>query len=140
MDALRKKIQDLQEDVFSKRMMVEELTRQKEAEERHVLLKNVRMELMAKVEQTELKLQRKLQHRQMVLTELIKLSLGRLVQQKKLEAVQRKATSFMEELSRNEKRARAWRENLRRVGSESNIHTAVLQPRLVSYVVLTVIN
>ena len=52
-------------------MMVEELTRQKEAEERHVLLKNVRMELMAKVEQTELKLQRKLQHRQMVLTELM---------------------------------------------------------------------
>ena len=69
-----------------------------------------------------------------------KLSLGRLVQQKKLEAVQRKATSFMEELSRNEKRARAWRENLRRVGSESNIHTAVLQPRLVCYAVLTVIN
>ena len=69
-----------------------------------------------------------------------KLSLGRLVQQKKLEAVQRKATSFMEELSRNEKRARAWRENLRRVGSESNIHTAVLQPRLVSYAVLPVIN
>ena len=64
-----------------------------------------------------------------------KLTLGRLVQQKKLEAVQRKATSFMEELSRNEKRARAWRENLRRVGSESNIHTAVLQPRLVSYAV-----
>ena len=64
-----------------------------------------------------------------------KLSLGRLVQQKKLEAVQRKATSFMEELSRNEKRARAWRENLRRVGSESNIHTAVLQLRLVSYAV-----
>ena len=53
------------------RMMVEELTRQKEAEERRVLLKNVRMELMAKVEQTELKLQRKLQHRQMVLTELM---------------------------------------------------------------------
>ena len=43
--------------------MVEELTRQKEAVERRVLLKNVRMELMAKVEQTELKLQRKLQHR-----------------------------------------------------------------------------
>lgn len=64
-----------------------------------------------------------------------KLSHGRLVQQKKLEAVQRKATSFMEELSRNEKRARAWRENLRRVGSESNIHTVVLQPRLVSYAV-----
>ena len=64
-----------------------------------------------------------------------KLSIGRLVQQKKLEAVQRKATSFMEELSRNEKRARAWRENLRRVGSESNIHTAVLQLRLVSYAV-----
>ena len=64
-----------------------------------------------------------------------KLSLGRLVQQKKLEAVQRKATSFMEERSRNEKRARAWRENLRRVGSESNIHTVVLQPRLVSYAV-----
>ena len=53
------------------RMMVEELTRQKEAVERRVLLKNVRMELMAKVEQTELKLQRKLQHRQMVLTELM---------------------------------------------------------------------
>ena len=53
------------------RMMVEELTRQKEAEERRLLLKNVRMELMAKVEQTELKLQRKLQHRQMVLTELM---------------------------------------------------------------------
>ena len=35
-------------------MMVEELTRQKEAVERRVLLKNVRMELMAKVEQTEL--------------------------------------------------------------------------------------
>ena len=52
-------------------MMVEEITRQKEAEERHVLLKNVRMELMAKVEQTELKLQRKLQHLQMVLTELM---------------------------------------------------------------------
>ena len=64
-----------------------------------------------------------------------KLILGRLVQQKKLEAVQRKATSFMEELSRNEKRARAWKENLRRVGSESNIHTVVLQPRLVSYAV-----
>ena len=64
-----------------------------------------------------------------------KLSLGRLVQQKKLEAVQRKATSFMEELTRNEKRARAWKENLRRVGSESNIHTVVLQPRLVSYAV-----
>ena len=64
-----------------------------------------------------------------------KLSLGRMVQQKKLEAVQRKATSFMEELTRNEKRARAWRENLRRVGSESNIHNAVLQPRLVSYAV-----
>lgn len=63
------------------------------------------------------------------------LSLGRLVQQKKLEAVQREATSFMEELSRNEKRARAWKENLRRVGSESNIHTVVLQPRLVSYAV-----
>ena len=53
------------------RMMVQELTRQKEAEERRVLLKNVRMELMAKVEQIELKLQRKLQHRQMVLTELM---------------------------------------------------------------------
>ena len=53
------------------RMMVEELTRQKEAEERRVLLKNVRMELMTKVEQIELKLQRKLQHRQMVLTELM---------------------------------------------------------------------
>ena len=53
------------------RIMVQELTRQKEAEERCVLLKNVRMELMAKVEQTELKLQRKLQHRQMVLTELM---------------------------------------------------------------------
>ena len=64
-----------------------------------------------------------------------KLSLGRLVQQKKLEAVQRKATSFIEELSRNEKRARAWKENLRRVGSESNIHTIALQPRLVSYAV-----
>ena len=51
--------------------MVEELTRQKEAKERRVLLKNVRMELMAKVEQIELKLQRKLQHRQMVLTELM---------------------------------------------------------------------
>ena len=51
--------------------MVQELTRQKEAEERCVLLKNVRMELMAKVEQTELKLQRKLHHRQMVLTELM---------------------------------------------------------------------
>ena len=69
-----------------------------------------------------------------------KLSLGRLVQQKKLEAVQRKATSFMEELSRNEKRARAWKENLRRVGSESNIHTVALQPQLVSYAVCTVIN
>ena len=64
-----------------------------------------------------------------------KLSLGRLVQQKKLEAVQRKATSFMEERSRNEKRARAWRENLRRVSSESNIHTVALQPQLVSYAV-----
>lgn len=64
-----------------------------------------------------------------------KLSLGRLVQQKKLEAVQRKATSFIEELSRNEKRARAWKENLRRVGSESNIHIIALQPRLVSYAV-----
>ena len=64
-----------------------------------------------------------------------KLSLGRLVQQKKLEAIQRKATSFIEELSRNEKRARAWKENLRRVGSESNIHTIALQPRLVSYAV-----
>ena len=53
------------------RMMVVELTRQKEAEERRVLLKNVRMELMTKVEQIELKLQRKLQHRQMVLTELM---------------------------------------------------------------------
>ena len=53
------------------RMMVEELTRQKEAEERRVLLKNVRMELMTKVEQIELKLQRKLQHRQTVLTELM---------------------------------------------------------------------
>ena len=53
------------------RMMVEELTRQKETEERRVLLKNVRMELMTKVEQIELKLQRKLQHRQMVLTELM---------------------------------------------------------------------
>ena len=53
------------------RMMVQELTRQKEAEERRVLLKNVRMELMAKVEQIELKLQRQLQHRQMVLTELM---------------------------------------------------------------------
>ena len=53
-------------------MMVEELTRQKdEAEERRVLLKNVRMELMTKVEQIEQKLQRKLQHRQMVLTELM---------------------------------------------------------------------
>ena len=52
-------------------MMVEELTRQKEAEGRRVLLKNVRMELMTKVEQIELKLQRKLQHRQMVLTELM---------------------------------------------------------------------
>ena len=51
--------------------MVEELTRQKETEERRVLLKNVRMELMTKVEQIELKLQRKLQHRQMVLTELM---------------------------------------------------------------------
>ena len=51
--------------------MVEELTRQKKAEERRVLLKNVRMELMTKVEQIELKLQRKLQHRQMVLTELM---------------------------------------------------------------------
>ena len=59
-----------------------------------------------------------------------KLSLGRLVQQKKLEAIQRKATSFMEELTRNEKRASAWKENLRRVGSESNIHTVVLQPQL----------
>ena len=55
--------------------MVEELTRQKEAEERRVLLKNVRMELMTKVEQIELKLQRKLQHRQMVLTELINVSI-----------------------------------------------------------------
>ena len=64
-----------------------------------------------------------------------KLSHGRMVQQKKLEAAQRKATSFMEELTRNEKRARAWKENLRRVGSESNIHTVVLQPRLVSYAV-----
>ena len=64
-----------------------------------------------------------------------KLSLGRLVQQKKLEAVQRKVTSFMKELARNEKRARAWKENLRRVGSESDIHTVVLQPRLVSYAV-----
>ena len=64
-----------------------------------------------------------------------KLSHGRMVQQKKLEAVQRKATSFMEELTRNEKRARACKENLRRVGSESNIHTVVLQPRLVSYAV-----
>ena len=63
------------------------------------------------------------------------LSLGRLGQQKKLEAVQREATSFMEELSRNEKRARAWKENLRRVGSASNTHTVVLQPRLVSYAV-----
>ena len=52
-------------------MKVEELTRQKETEERRVLLKNVRMELMTKVEQIELKLQRKLQHRQMVLTELM---------------------------------------------------------------------
>ena len=52
-------------------MMVEELTRQKEVEERRVLLKNVRMELMTKVEQIELKLQRKLQHRLMVLTELM---------------------------------------------------------------------
>ena len=52
-------------------MMVEELTRQKETEERRVLLKNVRMELMTKVEQIELKLLRKLQHRQMVLTELM---------------------------------------------------------------------
>ena len=52
-------------------MMVEELTRQKETEERRVLLKNVRMELMTKVEQIELKLQRKLQHCQMVLTELM---------------------------------------------------------------------
>ena len=51
--------------------MVEELTRQKETEERRVLLKNVRMELMTKVEQIELKLQRKLQHRQMVLIELM---------------------------------------------------------------------
>ena len=51
--------------------MVEELTRQKETEESRVLLKNVRMELMTKVEQIELKLQRKLQHRQMVLTELM---------------------------------------------------------------------
>ena len=41
----------------------------------------------------------------------------------------------MKELARNEKRARAWKENLRRVGSESNIHTVVLQPRLVSYAV-----
>ena len=53
------------------RMMVEELTRQKEAAERRVLLKNVRMELMTKVEQIELKLRKKLQHRQMVLTELM---------------------------------------------------------------------
>ena len=51
--------------------MVEELTRQKEAKEGRVLLENVRMELMTKVEQIELKLQRKLQHRQMVLTELM---------------------------------------------------------------------
>ena len=55
--------------------MVEELTRQKEAKERRVLLENVRMELMTKVEQIELKLQRKLQHRQMVLTELMWVSL-----------------------------------------------------------------
>ena len=41
-------------------MMVEELTRQKdEAEERRVLLKNVRMELMTKVEQIELKVTEK---------------------------------------------------------------------------------
>lgn len=56
-----------------------------------------------------------------------------MVQQRKLEAVQRKATSFMEELTKDKKRARAWKENLRRVGSESDIHNAVLQPRLVSY-------
>lgn len=55
--------------------MVEELTRQKEAKEGRVLLENVRMELMTKVEQIELKLQRKLQHRQMVLTELMWVSL-----------------------------------------------------------------
>ena len=56
---------------FADRMMVEELTRKKEAEETHELLKMVRMELITKVEQIENKLHRKLQHLQLVLAESI---------------------------------------------------------------------
>ena len=46
----------------------------------------------------------------------------------------------MEELTRNIKKKTAWKENIRRVRSDSNIHNAVLQPRLVSYADRTVIN
>ena len=50
----------------------------------------------------------------------------------KLEAIKKKATVFMKELEQDKRNTKTWKENLRQVCSQNDLHTALPQPSLVS--------
>ncbi|KAM7427062.1 hypothetical protein ABFA07_021734 [Porites harrisoni] len=108
--------------------------KQQLAEEREKAMRDKRGRLMERVQCVENELNLALKHRQVTLAEIIKTGLRKMALEKDLQAMEKKATFFWVELHYSDPNPRKtmelWRENLRQLRSQNDVHKAVLQPPL----------
>ncbi|KAJ7365012.1 hypothetical protein OS493_007650 [Desmophyllum pertusum] len=123
----------IEEDLQTTRSIVEECKqRQRAAEEKEEMTRNTRSHLMAQVQQTESRLGRALEKRQMLMSEIIECGIRKMALEEKVQAMERKANFFWNDLQSSDSRenAKTWREKLRRVRSQNDMNKAVPQPPL----------
>ncbi|XP_068692297.1 uncharacterized protein [Montipora foliosa] len=127
---MNRTIKGMERKIKTTRWIIEECKRQELAEKREQILLDRRSRLMGKVAQTEDELQEALEHRKITMADIIKTGLRKVALEKVVQALQNKINFFWNDLGSDPNALKTWRENLRPIRSQNDMHKAVPKPPL----------